>query len=64
MKITKKVELPRKSDPEKKELEELVKRSNLWERVSDLNTLALLKLFENNALPESTAEQIEKFERF
>ena len=63
VKITKKVKLPRKSDPERKDLEELVKKNNLWDRVSDLNTATLLKLLENGALPESIAEQIREFER-
>ncbi len=57
------MKLPRKSDPKRKELEELVKENNLWEKISDLNTATLLKLLESNALPESIAEQIRKFER-
>jgi len=63
VKITRRVKLPKKSDPERKDLEELVKENNLWEKVSDLNTNALLKLLENGALPEGVAEQIREFER-
>ncbi|MCD6478469.1 MAG: hypothetical protein J7L44_01120, partial [Candidatus Diapherotrites archaeon] len=63
VKITKKVKLPRKSDPERKELEELVKENNLWEKVSSLDTRLLLRLLEKGALPESIAEQIREFER-
>jgi hypothetical protein len=50
--------LPRKDEPGRKELEELVKASGLWDQVSMMSPVSLAKLVERGALDEDLAEKI------
>jgi putative RecB family exonuclease len=50
--------LPRKDEPGRRELEELVKASGLWEQVSMMSPVSLSKLVERGALDEELAAKI------
>jgi putative RecB family exonuclease len=49
---------PKKEDPERQALEELVKESGLWERVSVMSPVSLAKLVERGALDDDLARKI------
>jgi putative RecB family exonuclease len=50
--------LPRKDEPGRRELEELVKASGLWDQVSMMSPVSLSKLVERGALDDELAEKI------
>jgi putative RecB family exonuclease len=50
--------LPRKDEPGRRELEELVKASGLWDKVSMMSPVSLSKLVERGALDDELARKI------
>jgi len=61
IKIGLKPKFPAWNDPRRRELEELLKKSNYWLEVSELNSFLLSKAIEAKALPPALEEQVKKF---
>lgn len=58
-----KAQFPKKDDPERLELDELIKKEGKWQEVSDLNVYILAKMMKGGAWSPELVKKIEEFQR-
>ncbi|MDO8627367.1 MAG: hypothetical protein Q7K42_02795, partial [Candidatus Diapherotrites archaeon] len=61
IKTTEKLRFPAKSSKEREKLEQLIKKHNLWNQLTELDTAKLLSLIEEGELDKKISKELQKF---